>query len=150
MMLFAAAVGTATVLWVLGWTPGKVASGVAFGAPAWAAIDYAVAVHSRLPQGPLEQVPADAQWDSPDSSRRLIAGLALSVVVVVALACAIDLLGLGSAFVPGQFIGLAAAKLVGAWRVSRWEHRYRARVAFRFNDGELEMLSVQHDLALNT
>lgn len=139
-----ALIGAAVVIGVLRWDPSAVAAGTATGVVIWGALEYFTAIRPRLPTGALEAAPADAAWERPSAGDRmwLAPRLPLAVPLCFGLAWFADRFGVGSVFVPGQFAGYAAASLLGAWQVRRWEREHCSRVAFRLKDGEEQLLAV--------
>lgn len=132
------------VLGVFAWDPSAVTAGTAAGVVIWGALEYFTAIRQRLPTGALETAPADAAWERSTAGglMRLAPRLLLVVPLCLGLAWLADRTDLGSVFIPGQFAGYAAASLLGAWQVRRWEHEHRSRVAFRLKDGEEQLLAV--------
>lgn len=139
-----ALIAAAVVLGVFAWDPSAVAAGTGAGVVIWGALEYFTAIRPRLPTGALATAPADAAWERSTAGglMRLAPRLLLVVPLCLGLAWLADRTDLGSVFVPGQFAGYAAASLLGAWQVRRWEHEHRIRVAFRLEDGEEQLLAV--------
>lgn len=139
-----ALIATAVVLGVFAWDPSAVAAGTAAGGVIWGALEYFTAIRPRLPTGALQTAPADAAWERSTAGglMRLAPRLLLAVPLCFGLVWFADRTDVGSVFVPGQFAGYAAASLLGAWQVRRWEHEHRSRVAFRLEDGEEQLLAV--------
>jgi hypothetical protein len=139
-----ALIAAAVVLGVLAWDPGAVAAGTAAGVVIWGSLQYFTVIRPRLPTGALPAAPADAAWERSTAGgvMRLAPRLLLAVPFCLGIAWFAERLEVGSVFVPGQFAGYAAAPLLGAWQVRRWEREHRSRVAFRLEHGEQELLAV--------
>jgi len=129
------------VLFERGW--GRLAAGTGIGILIWGCVLYFSVVRGQLPGGALQTAPPGASWER--SERGLVErapGLLLGLAVLTGLAWLVEQWDLSSMFVPGQLGGFAAAWLLGGWRVRRWEHQHRSRVAVRFDEGKQQLFAV--------
>jgi hypothetical protein len=83
--------------------------------------------------GALPNAPPDA---TIERAFRPSPWLLLAVPFGVAAAWVVDRLDLGSVFVPGQFAGMAAAELLAAALVSRWQRAHGRTVLTRTSNAD--------------
>jgi hypothetical protein len=128
------------VLVVFDWQPLDVLSGTALGVFLWGALSFLTEVQGEIPQAEaLPPAPPDAAVEHASVLRRR---LLLAAPFCVALAWLADRWDLGAVFVPGQFAGAAAANLLGAVFVTRWQDTHGGRVLTRRDaPGETELYS---------
>ena len=103
-------------------------AGAAIGIVVFGVIEYTAETRRHVPEATLARPPGDAAVTSP--ARRVLKRLALALVVLVPVLWVAELLGLHevSFVLPGAFLGIAAAQLIGAVQVARWERAHGERV----------------------
>jgi hypothetical protein len=110
-----------------GWEAREVVLGGAQGAVLWGAVEVATIVRPLVPRGTLPPLSADVGIE-PLWTRRYATTLALVFPAVVPLGLLANRWQMGGLFFPGPFAGYAAAHLVGALLVARWQRRHDAVV----------------------
>jgi hypothetical protein len=129
-----AAFSSAIVVLGFGWEPREMLLGAGAGVLIWGAIEFLSVVREKVPgRHQVAEVPAGVEIEPAFQPRKL--WLVLVVPACVGLAWLVDRWDLGAVFVPGQFLGAAAANLLGVLLVARWEHRHGRRV-LSHGDGE--------------
>jgi len=133
LSLLMSAVVVATFDWpVIDVLIGAVVGGAVFGA-----VTYFTEVRREVPQAAALPL---APEDRPVMRRaRPKAWQLLLVPAVCALAWVADRWDVGPLLVPGQFVGIAAANLVGAALVGRWERAHGRQVLVGRGSGDPEL-----------
>jgi hypothetical protein len=123
----AAVFGAAVVLVGFESEPLSVLGGTAIGAAVFGVVAWITQVSPQVPGSrDVPELPPDAELERPYgfNPRRLPVALGL----IVGAAWLEDRWGAGAAFIPGALVGSAAANLLGAALVARWERAHGLRV----------------------
>lgn len=119
-----AVLSTGVAIVLFDWTASEVAIGGAIGTIVFCAVTYYAETGGLVPVGALEPPPPDALILDAATDRRTAVRWVWLVPGCFLLAWLADLGGLAGVFVPGLLTGRAAAQLVGAFRIGRWERAH--------------------------
>jgi hypothetical protein len=129
-----AAVSSAIVVLGFGWEPRGMVLGAGAGMLVWGALEFLSRVREKVPgRQQVGEVPAGVEIEPAFHLSKL--WLVLIGPACLGLAWLVDRGDVGAVFVPGQFLGVAAANLLGVLLVARWERRHGRRV-LSHDDGE--------------
>jgi hypothetical protein len=130
LLMFPFAIATGAVgVGLFGLDAVEMLLGIVLGAVLWGVFYYLLDVHREVPDAEtLRVAPADAEIP-----RRRLLGPRLLVLLAFALGVAwlAARWHLSGALVPGQMAGAAAAHLLGAILVGRWEREHGSQVLVR-------------------